>query len=393
MIQELHAMILATIMEGTSACEQAPDQAARSRLCVNDMRIQVRDVRLRAGWTQAELADRTGLSRAGISAIESGRLVPSTAAALAIAAVFGCRVEDLFSIDDESTAPVRQLTWAWSPFAGDQRYWVGRVGDRDLAYPAGAGTISLVEHDASAYECVPRIPQEVDPSRTLVLASCDPAAQLFAAQYQAATPFRMLLVRRSSSAALDLLGRRLVHVAGVHLARTRERSGNLSRIQKVITEPVQLLRVADWEEGLALGTRVVDRAVSSVVHSKLTWVSREVGSGARSYQDELLTGRRPPRRNARDHQAVAEAIRSGWADVGVCHRMACAESGLRFLPLGREIYDLCFLRRDAEDPRVRALIEVVRGRKYRSLLHELPGFDPRKIGEIESSHTTGQACV
>ena len=48
-------------------------------------------------WSQQELADRAGLSRAGISAIESGRLAPSVTAAMALARVLCCTVEDLFA--------------------------------------------------------------------------------------------------------------------------------------------------------------------------------------------------------------------------------------------------------------------------------------------------------
>ena len=59
---------------------------------------RVREERLRRGWSQDVLAARAGLSRAGVSAVETSRLVPSAAAALALAAAFGCRVEDLFTL-------------------------------------------------------------------------------------------------------------------------------------------------------------------------------------------------------------------------------------------------------------------------------------------------------
>src|SRR5271157_5927315 len=45
----------------------------------------LREHRARRGWSQEELARRACLSRAGISAIETDRLVPSAAAALALA--------------------------------------------------------------------------------------------------------------------------------------------------------------------------------------------------------------------------------------------------------------------------------------------------------------------
>jgi len=48
------------------------------------------------GWSQAELAGASAVSRTEISAIETGRLVPSVAVALKLAAVLGESVETLF---------------------------------------------------------------------------------------------------------------------------------------------------------------------------------------------------------------------------------------------------------------------------------------------------------
>jgi len=42
---------------------------------------RVRAHRLARGWSQEELAARAGVSRAGVSAIETGRFVPSAATA------------------------------------------------------------------------------------------------------------------------------------------------------------------------------------------------------------------------------------------------------------------------------------------------------------------------
>jgi putative transcriptional regulator len=48
------------------------------------------------GWTQKDLADALSVSRQTVIAIESGRYDPSLPLAFAIAAVFDCRIEDLF---------------------------------------------------------------------------------------------------------------------------------------------------------------------------------------------------------------------------------------------------------------------------------------------------------
>ncbi len=63
-----------------------------------DLNNNVKQYREKRSWSQQELSDRTGLSRTGISAIEMGKLVPSTVAALSLAKVFKCSVEDLFQL-------------------------------------------------------------------------------------------------------------------------------------------------------------------------------------------------------------------------------------------------------------------------------------------------------
>jgi putative transcriptional regulator len=52
-----------------------------------------------AGYTQLDLAEKIGVSRQTINAIESGKYVPSTVLSLKIAQVFEKSTEDLFSLE------------------------------------------------------------------------------------------------------------------------------------------------------------------------------------------------------------------------------------------------------------------------------------------------------
>ena len=62
------------------------------------MRNTVRELRIERGWTQAELAEKLGVSRNSINAIETGRYEPSLTLAMRIARVFGTSVERIFSL-------------------------------------------------------------------------------------------------------------------------------------------------------------------------------------------------------------------------------------------------------------------------------------------------------
>lgn len=52
------------------------------------------------GWSQAVLAERLGVSRQTVIAIERGRFDPSLPLAFRIAATFACRIEDVFAAGD-----------------------------------------------------------------------------------------------------------------------------------------------------------------------------------------------------------------------------------------------------------------------------------------------------
>jgi putative transcriptional regulator len=60
----------------------------------------LREERARLGWTQAELAERVGVSRKTINTVENGVFVPSTILALKLAAAIGKPVEALFALDE-----------------------------------------------------------------------------------------------------------------------------------------------------------------------------------------------------------------------------------------------------------------------------------------------------
>ncbi|WP_425229312.1 helix-turn-helix transcriptional regulator [Sphingomonas sp.] len=61
----------------------------------------LREERGRRGWTQAELAERVGVSRKTINTVENNVFVPSTLLALKLAAALGRPVETLFRIDHD----------------------------------------------------------------------------------------------------------------------------------------------------------------------------------------------------------------------------------------------------------------------------------------------------
>lgn len=63
------------------------------------MKNTIKVERAKKNWTQADLADKIGVSRQAVNSIELGKFVPSTVLALKMAKVFGTTVEVIFQLE------------------------------------------------------------------------------------------------------------------------------------------------------------------------------------------------------------------------------------------------------------------------------------------------------
>src|SRR5579871_1229473 len=159
-----------------------------------NLRNNVKSLRLARGWSQAELARRAGVSRAAVSAIEIERLVPSVAAALSLAEAFGCRVDALFALNG---AVNPRTDWAWPATSDSCRYWHAEINGKVLLYPVETSSGGVIGHDGIYSHGVFEPRSQNLPEQTLVMASCDPASGLLAAELARTTPIRLLVISRS----------------------------------------------------------------------------------------------------------------------------------------------------------------------------------------------------
>ena len=65
------------------------------------MRNDLAQRRAERGWSQGRLAEELGVSRQTVISLEKGRFDPSLPLAFRIAALFGCRIEDVFAPDGD----------------------------------------------------------------------------------------------------------------------------------------------------------------------------------------------------------------------------------------------------------------------------------------------------
>ncbi len=66
------------------------------------MKNRLKVLRAEHNWTQEELAQRVGVSRQAINAIETGKYDPSLPLAIKLGKLFGQPVEEMFLPDEET---------------------------------------------------------------------------------------------------------------------------------------------------------------------------------------------------------------------------------------------------------------------------------------------------
>ena len=240
---------------GAGARRKGLKKAGDSAIPTAPVDSRLAEVRQKRGVAAADLARRAGISRQTIYAMEAGDYVPNTAVALKLARILEVSVEELFRLEAEEAAPARvvetELIGAGDRFAGSP-IEVCRVGDRLVGVPALTAPWQLAPADGLLVDArrstVQLLREDWDETRLLV-AGCDPATSVLARHLGRAS-VGLVTAAVNSSVALDLLKRRLTHVAGTHL---RDEASALRT--QFPRKGVAVFAFAVWEEGLGAGAR------------------------------------------------------------------------------------------------------------------------------------------
>ena len=79
---------------------------------------------------------------------------------------------------------------------------------------------------------------------------------------------------------------------------------------------------------------------------------------------------------------IAQAIRAGRADTGIATRSVANASGLDFVPIVWEPFDLVMRQRDYFHPPLQALIRFLQSDELSARAQELGGFDLGDAGKV-----------
>ena len=324
----------------------------------------LRDARRGAGLSQATLAERAGISRQAVGAIEAGRHRPSVDAAMALASAVGRSVEELFAAPAAAPVPV------FGPVTEGGGVLAARVGARLVYAPA---------RDALAVEGWPRANAVMRDGRPeplpgsdldgLVLLGCDPALGLAAAMLPGSGPYRLVALSGSTATALAAMRDGRAHAALVH--------GPACGLP---APPKGALRIhlARWRVGVASRGRH-PRPLAELARV----VQREEGASSQKAFEAALAAEGaplPPGPVASGHLDVARRVAYG-APAGVTMEPAAIGMELAFAPLEEHVAEVWIAARAREHPAVGAIGELLRSGAFTGRLGLVGGYDLDHCGE------------
>ncbi|BCM89710.1 hypothetical protein IAD21_01557 [Abditibacteriota bacterium] len=375
-----------------------------------DLKNGLKGIRARLGLSQNELAQRAGVARQTIGGIEAALYAPSAAVALRLARALGCRVEDLFWLEEE-IAPTLSVTRAQSendkaPVDEGERLLVGQVGGKwvghalsgDAAFrsellPADALALPTRKKAASDRWDVQLLDSTDSLARTVLIAGCSPAISLWTRSTQRWHPgLRPTWIHANSTQALEALARGEVHIAGLHLCDPQTGEDNVPFVRELLgSGSVTIINFGVWDEGLMLqsGNPRQIRQLTDLTRETVRFINRESGAGARLLFDTLLKEAKVSSDTVRgyeetvpSHQAVARQVCSGRADAGMGTAAMAQIYGLDFLPLRSVRFDLAVRTEFLKEEPVNQLFETLSHKAVRLQLQKLGGYDTTRAGDV-----------
>jgi putative molybdopterin biosynthesis protein len=188
-------------------------------------------------------------------------------------------------------------------------------------------------------------------------------------------------------------------MAGFHTLANPQLQSLTKRIYKPLLKPGlhKIIGFATRTQGLMvargnpLNLKGLFDLIRSQKGSQIRFANRALGTGTRVVLDELLAA---AGLNAADingyehtepsHAAVAHAVQSGQADVGMGIEAAAVQAGLAFVPLAQEHYHLVCLKSALEQPGIVALQALLQTPQWQAVIAAIPGYAASNSSEVLS---------
>ncbi|GAB5045953.1 molybdopterin biosynthesis protein [Thermodesulfovibrio sp. TK110] len=295
------------------------------------------------------------------------------------------------------------------------RVKVGRVGEKYVVTPMGRGAgllMSVVRADG--YIVIPRgsegfsqgseIPvylwrskEEID-NTVVCIGSHDNTLDVLYNFLRKRYPHVTLSSAHvGSMSGLIAIKKGEAHIAGTHLLDEATGEYNVPFIKKLLPEKkVVLINLVYRIQGFIVkkGNPKNIKGFEDLSRQDIVFINRQPGSGTRLLLDKHLKelGISPDTikgydRDEYTHMAVASAVLTGRADVGLGILSAAQALGLDFIPVTEERYDILIPQDFLELPIIQAVLKLIReDGEFKKAVSLLGGYDIRDMGKIMYSN-------
>jgi molybdopterin molybdotransferase/putative molybdopterin biosynthesis protein len=198
----------------------------------------------------------------------------------------------------------------------------------------------------------------------------------------------VLAIYVGSLNGLTYLRQGICHVSGMHLL---DESGeyNAPYLRHFFPDrDVELVTVAHRTQGLMIapGNPRSLRGIQDLTRPSIRFVNRNAGSGTRLMLDRAIKHAGIPsaaingyQRQVCTHTEAADLIAAGKADAAIGLQAAARSSGLDFLPMFDERYDLALPREHERE--LAPLLEYLQTAAYRQSTAAMTGYNTAHSGE------------
>jgi molybdate-binding protein len=194
---------------------------------------------------------------------------------------------------------------------------------------------------------------------------------------------------RGSVNGIVQLARGAADAAAVHLLDVASGRWNDALVRGALGgEPVVLVHLWRREQGLVLAPRnpIGIRGVGDLDGRRVAW--RSPGTGSRLLLESLMrrAGCEPHPglgEPAESHLAVAAAVATGAADVGLAVRAVAESAGLEWIPLVTEPFELALA--SASKGAAAPLLDLLASAAVQRRLAAMPGYDLSMSGEFRTA--------
>jgi len=349
----------------------------------SELQTSVTTRRQALGVAQGALAERIGVSRQALSAIEAGRATPSTAIALRLARALHCSVEDLFALPTPSVGALRlpELTGARVALGLVAERWVAH--QLDAASTDAADALVLADGSIRAF-----FPQERLQQRVLI-SGCAPVLGALVGHLERLGGVGARWIHASSRASLRALAEGRVHLAGLHLAAHDRPEQHDQLVRELLPGvPVVIIGLVRWREGLALapGNPKALGVIGDLQRAELRIGQRPEGSGAAHVLASALSaaGLSPHTTGpaVATHSDAAGAVLYGAADAAVVIEPVAAAFGLPFLPLSEERFELVLRAEHLQQAGVQQLLAHLNTAHFAHEVQSMGAYDVSPLGKL-----------